>query len=75
MKLKIILLSVLLLGFAVIASQNFMKDTTQNCVAGRGCCSGHQGVCGCSSGRAQCCDGTLSPSCKCFKDDIKPLEM
>ena len=31
----------------------------------RGCCSHHSGVCGCSSGRALCCDGTLSPSCGC----------
>jgi len=31
----------------------------------RGCCSHHGGVCGCSGGRALCCDGTLSPSCGC----------
>ncbi len=31
----------------------------------RGCCSWHQGVCGCSNGRTVCCDGTLSPSCNC----------
>lgn len=31
----------------------------------RGCCSWHGGVCGCSEGRALCCDGTLSPSCGC----------
>ena len=30
-----------------------------------GCCSWHGGVCGCSNGRAACCDGTLSPSCGC----------
>jgi hypothetical protein len=30
-----------------------------------GCCSWHGGVCGCSSGRSRCCDGTLSPSCTC----------
>ena len=30
-----------------------------------GCCSHHNGVCGCSDGRAKCCDGTLSPSCGC----------
>lgn len=34
-------------------------------VARRGCCSHHGGVCGCTSGRAQCCDGALSPSCGC----------
>ena len=32
----------------------------------RGCCSWHEGVCDCSpSGRVICCDGTLSPSCRC----------
>jgi len=30
-----------------------------------GCCSWHGGVCGCSNGRTKCCDGELSPSCKC----------
>lgn len=30
-----------------------------------GCCSWHGGVCGCSNGRAKCCDGSLSPSCGC----------
>lgn len=35
-------------------------------VAQRGCCSWHNGVCGCSSaGRVICCDGTKSPSCTC----------
>jgi hypothetical protein len=37
----------------------------------RGCCSHHQGVCGCSGGRAACCDGSLSPSCGCNSDSIK----
>ena len=31
----------------------------------RGCCSHHQGVCGCDGGRAKCCDGQLSPTCGC----------
>lgn len=31
----------------------------------QGCCSRHKGVCGCSNGRALCCDGTLSPTCGC----------
>jgi len=31
----------------------------------RGCCSWHDGVCGCSAGRVVCCDNTLSPSCGC----------
>lgn len=32
----------------------------------RGCCSHHGGVCGCSQGRAVCCDGSYSPSCGCY---------
>jgi hypothetical protein len=31
----------------------------------RGCCSWHDGVCGCSYGRVVCCDGVLSPTCIC----------
>lgn len=31
----------------------------------RGCCSHHGGVCGCEGNRVKCCDGSLSPSCKC----------
>lgn len=31
----------------------------------QGCCSHHSGVCGCSGGALQCCDGTLSPTCGC----------
>jgi hypothetical protein len=31
----------------------------------RGCCSHHKGVCGCENGRTLCCDGKLSPSCRC----------
>jgi len=30
-----------------------------------GCCSHHRGVCDCQGGRVICCDGTLSPSCRC----------
>lgn len=38
--------------------------------AGRGCCSHHNGQCGCAGGRVTCCDGTTSPSCRCLKDDV-----
>ncbi len=34
-------------------------------IANSGCCSHHKGVCGCSDGRAVCCDNTLSPTCGC----------
>lgn len=39
-----------------------------------GCCSHHGGVCGCYGGRAQCCDGVLSPSCGCIKEDSKEIK-
>lgn len=45
------------------------------CIAGRGCCSSHGGVCGCSNGRSRCCDGSLSPSCHCFKDDFYKIDI
>jgi hypothetical protein len=50
---------------------NCEPQIKNNEVAKRGCCSHHQGVCGCSGGRATCCDGTLSPSCGCNSDSIK----
>jgi len=32
-----------------------------------GCCSWHDGICGCNwDGRVICCDGTLSPTCYCW---------
>jgi hypothetical protein len=31
----------------------------------RGCCSHHQGVCGCQSQQTVCCDGSFSPTCGC----------
>jgi hypothetical protein len=40
-------------------------EASPNPPAKSGCCSHHQGVCGCASGRTQCCDGTQSPSCTC----------
>ena len=31
-----------------------------------GCCSHHNGVCGCDGrGMQRCCDGASSPSCQC----------
>jgi hypothetical protein len=32
---------------------------------GAGCCHYNQGVCGCESDRARCCDGKVSASCRC----------
>lgn len=38
---------------------------------GQGCCSWHGGECGCSDGRVQCCDQTLSPSCDCHSAGLQ----
>jgi len=38
--------------------------------ASQGCCSTHGGVVGCASGKLQCNDGTLSPTCSCQEGAI-----
>ncbi len=40
-----------------------------------GCCSWHDGVCGCDTdtGKQQCCDGTDSPSCTCEYIKREPI--
>lgn len=64
-----------LAGLLIISVFAYNHYFTQNdCIAGRGCCSSHGGVCGCANGRSKCCDGTLSPSCQCFRDDVKGFE-
>lgn len=45
------------------------SGASQEVLAQRGCCSWHQGVCGCNSGRVVCCDNTYSPSCTCNHED------
>jgi len=85
--MRILLLSLLLVLYTSISfadqpaeasntcSQPQSSELFDNQVAQRGCCSYHGGVCGCSGGRAQCCDGTLSPSCGCHADDLKSFEL
>ena len=58
----------------IFAYNSFSNDAGQ-CIVKRGCCSSHGGVCGCQNGRSKCCDGTLSPSCQCFRDDVKGFEI
>ena len=41
------------------------EGATEQELAQQGCCSWHNGICGCSGGRIVCCDNTLSPSCGC----------
>lgn len=73
---KIILLVMILTGVltcVILASPGqFPNETNNNLKAPiaeplqRGCCSWHNGVCGCDSyGRVMCCDGSTSPSCRC----------
>lgn len=50
---------------AVLARESLSYEDSEVLIAQRGCCSWHQGVCGCSAGRVVCCDRTLSPSCTC----------
>ena len=57
-------------GEEVIKSQCQPQDSQLLFLAGQGCCSWHQGQCGCQNGRVVCCDGTLSPSCRCERDDV-----
>lgn len=58
-------------GARTVSSLNFLsnqqteKPNHSKDEARSGCCSHHSGVCGCSSGSVQCCDGTASPSCGC----------
>ena len=47
------------------------NNETCDPVARRGCCSHHNGVCGCSGGRTTCCDGTTSPSCACYGYELE----
>ena len=48
------------------------NNATQIEIANQGCCSWHDGICGCVSGKIYCCDMTWSPSCTCNSED--PLE-
>lgn len=68
-----------LCGLAILTSGIITYKTytysNNQCIAGRGCCSRHGGVCGCKNGHSKCCDGTISPTCQCFKDDVKGFEI
>lgn len=47
------------------APSGTIPESVQEPASGRGCCSHHRGVCGCSGGRTVCCDNTLSRTCSC----------
>jgi hypothetical protein len=72
--LLIVLLSMLSLSsLAEETSCKQLQSTspiTSEQLAQRGCCSWHDGVCGCSGGVIQCCDGSSSPSCRCHANDL-----
>ncbi|MBP3820210.1 hypothetical protein J6G99_01030 [bacterium] len=57
---------ILILCFIFLPKSTYSVNAFQCTIEERsGCCSHHGGVCGCSYGRAKCCDGSLSPSCGC----------
>ena len=64
---KGLIIAGLLLTFGALAycTYDVMASPDCNILNRRGCCSYHNGVCGCQNGRAKCCDGSLSPSCGC----------
>ncbi len=64
--MKFVVFSVAITFIALAASTVAYEPEAQ---AQRGCCSSHQGVCGCLGGRTQCCDGTASPSCACRAEE------
>ena len=64
---------IIIIGSVIVYNVN--NNSLNKCVVSRGCCSRHGGVCGCQNGRSKCCDGTLSPSCQCFRDYIKGSEI
>jgi len=60
----------ILVIIAILITAVFAFGLVKNqSIAQSGCCSYHGGVCGCSYGNVKCCDGSLSPSCRCLKDD------
>jgi len=73
-RMKSVLIAFTVIGFSGIGLcddhpvQIDESQQSENIVIARsGCCSYHDGVCGCdeASGMMRCCDGTLSPSCTC----------
>lgn len=53
--------------FSIGHSLSISKIITiqNNVICKSGCCSWHEGVCGCRNGMQLCCDGTTSPTCSC----------
>lgn len=65
----------LMAGRGCYARNQFRQYTQLSDNNRRGCCSRHGGVCGCSGGHSKCCDGTLSPTCQCFMDENKGMQL
>lgn len=66
-KIFIVLGVLLLLGAIGVFYKTSAIANNVPCEERQGCCSWHGGVCGCTpSGATRCCDGTTSPSCRCW---------
>lgn len=61
---KVVLLA-FIVSFLSLAIPIYSAFASGDKIQKSGCCSYHGGVCGCSAGRALCCDGTLSSACGC----------
>lgn len=66
------------LAIATVGNKDQDQDITQQCqhdktqVVQSGCCSWNKGVCGCRRGRVLCCNGKISPSCRCNSAEEEP---
>jgi len=50
--------------------QRILQTADKAAIERSGCCSAHDGVCGCASnGKLKCCDGATSPTCACNGPD------
>ena len=74
---KLLIAAIVLLMWATFAYSDEALKLNESCqnsdnaqVAQRGCCSHHDGVCGCNGSNVTCCDGSFSPTCGCNANDI-----
>jgi len=62
---RVVLIGAVVSALAFVAGFSSWGAPAPGPVEHSGCCSHHHGVCGCSKGHAECCDGSQSPSCGC----------
>jgi hypothetical protein len=55
-------------GSAVEGCRSPAPAAQDGTMAQKSCCSGAGGFCGCTGGKARCCNGDIAPSCACRAD-------